>query len=130
MSTTYLAGVMGWYFAATGALMLFNQKHVKTVLADVVASRGLFFFTSLITFILGLVIVNAHNVWVQDWTVAITIIGWALSLNGLARIVYTDQARNMLKSFLNHATRVQSAGFLCLLLGGFLLNHVYHFFNY
>ena len=35
----------------------------------------------------GLSILNAHNVWVLDWTLIVTLFGWALVLGGAARIV-------------------------------------------
>jgi len=35
----------------------------------------------------GLAIVNTHNVWALDWTVIVTLFGWALTIGGASRIV-------------------------------------------
>lgn len=34
----------------------------------------------------GLSIVNTHNVWALDWSLIVTLLGWALFLGGAVRI--------------------------------------------
>ncbi|MFA6365477.1 MAG: hypothetical protein WCW78_03690 [Candidatus Paceibacterota bacterium] len=46
--------------------------------------------TGYITFLLGLVTVVAHNVWVADWRVSITILGWITLLKGIEKIGFPD----------------------------------------
>jgi len=44
-------------------------------------------------FIAGLAIVRAHNVWVNNWTVLVTLCGWSLLLLGLIRMFVASQYR-------------------------------------
>lgn len=46
--------------------------------------------TGYITFLLGLATVVAHNVWVADWRVAITILGWITLFKGIEKIGFPD----------------------------------------
>ena len=76
MLTTFLATVIGWYMVTFSLLILFKHKHIKSVMTDIIAHPGQFFILALITFILGLLVVVSHNIWVNSWPVSITIFGW------------------------------------------------------
>lgn len=42
--------------------------------------------TGYITMLLGLVTVVAHNVWVWDWPVVITVLGWMTLIKGIGKV--------------------------------------------
>jgi uncharacterized membrane protein HdeD (DUF308 family) len=44
------------------------------------------YLSGVLMFIGGLVIVRAHNSWVRDWTVLVTLSGWFLVMLGLFRM--------------------------------------------
>lgn len=47
--------------------------------------------TGYITLLLGLATVVAHNVWVWNWRVAITILGWMTLLKGITKTVFPNE---------------------------------------
>jgi hypothetical protein len=53
--------------------------------------------TGYITFLLGLVTVILHNIWVADWRVAITILGWVTLLKGMTKIGFQNMSINKRK---------------------------------
>lgn len=55
--------------------------------------------TGYITLLLGLVTVVAHNVWVADWRVAITILGWVTLFKGIEKIGFPDQVNRKAQMF-------------------------------
>lgn len=55
--------------------------------------------TGYITFLLGLMTVVAHNVWVWDWRVAITILGWTTLLKGIEKIAWPDRVHKKAQMF-------------------------------
>jgi hypothetical protein len=57
------------------------------VLDQFINNRAILFLAGLITFPAGLAIVLTHNVWVADWPVIITIIGWLTAISGAFRLV-------------------------------------------
>ena len=55
--------------------------------------------TGYITFLLGLVTVVLHNVWVMDWRVAVTILGWATLLKGIMKIGFPGHVNKQAQMF-------------------------------
>jgi hypothetical protein len=74
-----------YFAAALGAV--FNRDHYQRVLDDLFKNAALTYFMGFTTVVLGFLIVNYHNIWVKDWTVLITLIGWAALIKGILLIV-------------------------------------------
>jgi len=55
--------------------------------------------TGYITFLLGLATVVAHNLWVVDWRVAVTILGWITFFKGIEKIVFPDRVNEKAQMF-------------------------------
>ena len=55
--------------------------------------------TGYITFLLGLVTVVAHGVWVPDWRIAITILGWITFLKGFTKIAFPMHVNKQAQMF-------------------------------
>ncbi len=55
--------------------------------------------TGYITFLLGLVTVVLHNVWVMDWRVAVTILGWTTLLKGIMKIGFPGHVNKQAQMF-------------------------------
>jgi len=70
--------------------------------------------TGYITFLLGLVTVILHNVWVADWRVAITILGWVTLLKGMTKIGFPEHVHKQAQMFKNQQ---RFWGFIIFLIG-------------
>jgi hypothetical protein len=68
----------------------------------------------------GLSIVNTHNVWVLDWTLIVTLFGWALVLGGAARIVTPRVVDDVGNAMMDRPTTTRVVGGFWALLGAFL----------
>jgi len=55
--------------------------------------------TGYITLLLGLATVVAHNIWVFDWRVAITILGWITLLKGIEKIAFPTRVNKIAIKF-------------------------------
>lgn len=55
--------------------------------------------TGYITFLLGLATVVAHSVWVFDWRVAITVLGWITLFKGIEKIAFPDRINKKAQMF-------------------------------
>ena len=51
------------------------------------------YLSGVLTFVAGLAIVRAHNLWVRAWPVLITVTGWFLLVLGLIRMFAAAQYR-------------------------------------
>jgi uncharacterized protein YjeT (DUF2065 family) len=125
METMFLATIMGWVMLVIGFLFLFKHEHIKAVMSDLIAHPGPFFVFALMTFILGLLLVVTHNHWTMGWSVVLTILGWLVLLNGLFRLLFSHTATKIGKSLLHHPVKLQFIGAVLLVVGVFLLYHVY-----
>ncbi len=93
MSTSiFLAKLIGPLALALGFGVLFNRDAVRAVLDEFIRNRAILFLAGLITFPAGLAIVLTHNVWVADWPVIITIVGWLTAFSGAIRLVAPEGA--------------------------------------
>ncbi len=126
MDTLFLATVMGWYLVVMSILLFFRHERIKLVMADVISHRDLFFVIAIITFILGLLMVVSHNVWVMGWPVFITLLSWLVLISGVIRLFFPEMAMKTGRSFLKRSSHLQIAAVLFFILGLFLLLHVYH----
>lgn len=61
--------------------------------------RAVTISTGYITFLLGLATVVAHNLWVTDWRVAVTILGWTTLLKGMEKIMFPERINKKAKIF-------------------------------
>lgn len=55
--------------------------------------------TGYITFLLGLVTVVVHGLWVRDWRLAITILGWVTLLKGIEKIAFPNRINKVALKF-------------------------------
>lgn len=55
--------------------------------------------TGYITFLLGLATVVAHNFWVADWRVAITLLGWTTLFKGIEKIIFPNRVNQKAQMF-------------------------------
>ncbi|MEA2874208.1 MAG: hypothetical protein QOH67_4184 [Hyphomicrobiales bacterium] len=91
-TSIFLAKLIGPLALVLGFGVLFNRGAVRAVLDEFINNRAILFLAGLITFPAGLAIVLVHNIWVADWPVIITIVGWLTAFSGAIRIVAPEGA--------------------------------------
>jgi hypothetical protein len=91
-TSRYLARLMGPVMLTIGVGMVFGMllegDAYSSLMKEFIASRALIFITGALGLIAGLAIVNAHNLWVPDWRVIVTILGWLAILRGIMNLVF------------------------------------------
>ena len=87
-----LARLMGPILLVIGIGMAFGLMMegagYSSVLKEFIANRALIFLTGILTLLAGVAIINVHNVWVPDWRVIVTVLGWLLVLRGIMLLVF------------------------------------------
>lgn len=89
-NSIFIARVFGLCYLIIGAGFMFNRKAFQRIMDDFCKNAALLFFAGLLALVIGVVIIITHNIWVADWTVMITIIGWAALIKGIWIIVFPD----------------------------------------
>ncbi len=75
-----------------------------------------------LAFILGLITVILHNIWVADWRVVITVFGWFSLVKGVARIGFPEFVQKAIQGFKNKpAILINALLIFVILLGAWLI---------
>ena len=96
----FYAQVLGlWLFLVALAILVNNQRFRKT-LTETLSDHGLMSFSGTINLAVGLLIVVSHNIWVTDWPVVITLVGWVLILQGVMRLFWPESYAKFMKDLM------------------------------
>jgi cytochrome bd-type quinol oxidase subunit 2 len=116
----YLAKLIGPVFAAIGVGMLVNGVVYRLVIEEGLHSPVLIYLSGLMVLPAGIALVLAHNVWVGDWRLIITLLGWLGAIGGACRIVFPQVAITIGTSIYSHPQAPVIAGIAVLVLGAVL----------
>ncbi len=103
-------------------LLILYPKRIKQLFAFAKDDKFIISL-SVLTIIIGLLNVIAHNVWTADWRVVITLFGWSSLLKGIAQFAFPSVAWGWMEKI--DFKWFQFMMFLMFVLGVFLLNQVY-----
>lgn len=98
--SNYLAQLFGILFVVVPLAFLLNGKNLKWLFSKIANEENLLCW-GFAGFSAGLAIVLGHNVWVKDWPVVITILGWIALLKGLALMFTPDSIKKCCKKLEN-----------------------------
>jgi len=74
----------------------------------------------MLTLIIGLLLVNTHNIWEPSWTLIITLIGWIALIKGTAIFIFPDQFLKFAENYSKNDKLVTYQLCLTLAFGLFL----------
>jgi hypothetical protein len=94
-TSVFLAKLLGPFFLIVGASVALNVRSFRAIADEFLRSPALVFLTGLMILPVGLAIVLTHNVWVANWPVLITILGWLTIVSGALRLLAPRQAMDM-----------------------------------
>jgi len=112
----FFARLWGSFFIIFGLLSIITKQLGRTI--EMTDDKSFVISTGYITLLMGLVTVILHNVWVLDWRVAITILGWSTLIKGIMKTGFPEQINKQAQRF--KKKQIISAIFL-ILLGAWLL---------
>ena len=92
MLVNYLAEIWGISLVVIPLAMLVKENYIKQLFASVSNDTTLFFW-GVLSFLIGLSMVLAFNVWSKDWQVVVTILGWSTLLKGLGVLFFPERAK-------------------------------------
>ena len=90
-TSIFLRELIGPVMALVGVSVLANEAAFRKLAQEFLRSPALIFLAGMILMPAGLAIVLSHNVWVADWPVIITLLGWIAVISGAVRIFAPDR---------------------------------------
>lgn len=119
-TAVFIARIFGLCYLVLGIGLLFNRKVLKQVTEDFSKSAALVFYGGLFALVVGVVIILKHNVWEANWSVIITIIGWAALTKGIWLIVFPNTAAKFMQFYQKHEGLLTINSLVALILGAIL----------
>lgn len=65
-----------------------RRDYFQPIMKDFLANSGLLYLGGFMALVLGAILVHAHNLWVSDWRVLVTIVGWLALIKGVILISF------------------------------------------
>ena len=120
-TSLFLAKLIGPIFLIVGIGLLLNGDRYRAVVDEVMSSHTLLYIFGAIALTGGLAIVLTHNIWVWDWPVIITIVGWLMIVRGTLRIIIPQQIEDLARKMVARWSNILLiSGLLVIMLGAFL----------
>ena len=119
-TSVFIARIFGLCYLILGAGLLFNQKAFQRVMEDFCKNAALVFYGGILSLVIGVVIILTHNVWVANWTVMITIIGWLGLLKGIWIIVFPNTVPKFMQAYQKNENLLMVHSIGALILGAVL----------
>ncbi|MCK4818514.1 hypothetical protein KA005_22280, partial [bacterium] len=101
-TSVFIARIFGLCYLIIGTGFVFNRKAFQQVMEDFCKNAALVFYGGILALVVGVVIILTHNVWVADWTVIITIIGWLGLIKGIWIIVFPNTVSKFMQAYLKN----------------------------
>jgi len=93
----FFARLWGSFFIIFGLLFIVTRQLGKTI--EMTDDKAFVISTGYITLLMGLVTVILHNVWVWNWTVIITVLGWSTLIKGIMKIGFPETIHKQAQRF-------------------------------
>ena len=119
-NSIFLAKFIGPYIMVISISLLFNLKAFQKIMEDFFKNAALVYVTGLITFVAGLAIVLFHNLWILDWRIIVTLLGWNILIKGAWLIISPDTSAKMAALFTKNNKLVIIPWIIMLAIGIFL----------
>ena len=118
----FLATFWGWYLIIFFLILSLNPKRIQQIFEDL-KDQKFVIITSFAAIVIGLLNILFHNIWNDDWTLIVTLIGWIALILGLALFIFPIRTINWI-NYIN-VKFFQLLYMLLFLVGIFLLNMAY-----
>ena len=85
-ASIFIAKLLGPMFFVVAIALALREQTYRGILQDFIRSPALVYLAGFLGLLSGLALVLTHNVWVADWRVIITVIGWMAIVRAFATI--------------------------------------------
>ncbi|MCR9182658.1 MAG: hypothetical protein NXH73_07000 [Flavobacteriaceae bacterium] len=123
----FLAKFWGWYLILFFFILSFNPKRIKQIF-EFLKDPKFAIIVSFLAIFIGLINIMLHNIWEANWTIIITLIGWAALFKGLLMFIVPQKATQSIE-FIN-IRFVQAVYIFLFMCGLYLLNMGYGLIPY
>lgn len=96
-TSIFLAKVIGLVSVVSVAAVLIRYKKSLALEEEAAKSPALIYLSGFAFLILGVLLVVSHSVWIFDWRLVITTLGWLVLLKGAGRIFFPSAVKRLIE---------------------------------
>lgn len=111
-----LAKFLGPIYLAVGVGLLTSPAHYQKMYKDFLKSEALIYLGGIMALVIGLLILTMHNVWMKDWRVLITLIGWGGTIKGVGLLAAPEWFLGQFKNW-KVESLIKYGGWFAVVLG-------------
>ena len=115
--SVFIAKIFGLIYLVVGVGLMINRQTFKQIMEDFCKNTVLVFYGGILALVVGVVIVLTHNIWVANWTVIITIIGWAALIKGVWLIVFPNSVHKFMRVYQKNKNLLVVHSIIALVFG-------------
>jgi hypothetical protein len=119
-TSIFLARLIGPVMTLVGISLLMNEAAFRKMAMEFLRSPALVFFSGMMLMPAGLAVVLSHNVWVLNWPLLITLLGWIAVISGALRVFAPDRALKIGKKAIASKEIMTAAAAVWLVIGAVL----------
>ena len=87
----FIAKLLGPSFLIVGTALLTKPEAFRVLLQEFIKSGVLLYLAGILGLVGGLALLLTHNVWVLDWRLIITLLGWVTVVRAIGTIFLPQQ---------------------------------------
>lgn len=120
-----LAKAFGIYLTVVGVALISHPDRFRAWYNDILANDSQKLLGGTLALFIGVFIIAMHNLWVEDWRIFITVIGYLGLLKGSGLLIFPSFLKNFRPVLDSTNFIYRIAGFAWILYGLFLFYHGY-----
>ena len=124
-NTLFLASILGPFYLVIGLSLLFYKNSWQKIVADWEKNHYNLVTAGVISLILGLFIIQIHNLWAWNLWVFITLTGWVSFLKGVFLFLAPGSWIRVLISIGKNTYYIYTAGLVFAVFGAWMSYLVY-----
>ena len=82
-----IAKIISVIYISAGIAVLIGTVNFNDIVNDFEKSPALAFIAGSVGIIIGVILIENHNLWVKNWTVLITLISWLFLIGGVIVVI-------------------------------------------
>jgi len=114
---TFTAKIYGPCCLLVGLGMFFRKKTYIKLMEDFAKDSALALYGGFFALAIGITIVLLHNVWQLNWTVVITLLGWAAIIKGAWLILFPDAIEGFVEAYTKNENLMTVHSIAALIIG-------------
>lgn len=93
----FFARFLGLYLLIAFLLFVLRKDDMKALVKKVTDDSGLLAVTGIISLFVGIAVVVTHSIFVSDWRVIVTLLGYFMVVKGIMRVGFPKNANENIR---------------------------------